>query len=106
MDQIPHGPKHLICPQHRKKMSLVCHTCPWWVQIRGKDPQTGKELDQWSCAVALLPTVILETAHQTKSVAAATESFRNEVVAANERAVKERLGLARPSPPPMLIEEG
>ena len=51
--------------------------------MRGKHPQTGEDIDEWKCADAWLLTGILETARQARSGAAATESFRNEMVAAN-----------------------
>jgi hypothetical protein len=78
--QRPLGPEGLYCPFWRKAMSKVCHTCPQWVQLRGTNPQTGKEVDSWQCAAASLPMLLLENAKQTRQGAAATESFRNEVV--------------------------
>lgn len=46
-------------------------------------PQTGKEIDDWACAIAWMPVLQIETAQQTRQVGAATESFRNEMVRAN-----------------------
>lgn len=83
MKQIPLGPSHLICPLHRKAMSKVCHSCPWWTQIRGKNPQSNEEIDQWNCAIGVLPMLNIEVAQQVRQGAAATESFRNEMVRAN-----------------------
>jgi hypothetical protein len=80
MTQIPHGPDNLICPLHRSKMSKVCHTCPLWVQLRGKNPNTGAEVDQWNCALASLPMLLVENAQQSRQNGAATESFRNVMV--------------------------
>lgn len=54
--------------------------CSWFTQIRGAHPQTGQEIDEWSCAIAIMPMLQLEVAKQARSGAAATESFRNEVV--------------------------
>lgn len=80
MTQIPRGSKDLVCPLHSKTMERVCHMCPLWVQVRGKDANSGKEIDQWNCSLAWLPTLLIENAKQTRSAAAATESFRNEMV--------------------------
>lgn len=80
MVQVPLGPKTSYCPLWRKKMVYVCHTCPLWVQLRGKDPSTGKDIDEWNCSLALLPQIALETAKQTMGVAAAVESARNDAV--------------------------
>ena len=80
MKQIPLGPAHLVCPYHQKKMNSVCHKCPLWTQIRGANPQTGETVDEWNCAHALLPMLLIENSQQTRQAGAATESFRNEMV--------------------------
>lgn len=51
-----------------------------WQQFRGVDKNTGKEVDEWRCAVSALPMLMIETASQVRQAGAATESFRNEVV--------------------------
>lgn len=58
----------------------VLFRCPWYVQVRGKDPQSDKEIDQWSCAIAWMPILLIENAKEVRQHAAATESFRNQVV--------------------------
>lgn len=79
--QVPIGPDHIKCPLWKKKMSEVCHKCPWWTCLRGKNPQTSADIDRWDCAIAHLPLLSIEVAQQVRQGAAATESFRNEVVA-------------------------
>jgi hypothetical protein len=83
--QKPHGPADMICPLHRSRMSKVCHTCPWWGPVRGRNPNTGEEVDHWNCAIALLPMLTINVANEARQGAAATESFRNEVVASMAR---------------------
>ena len=78
--QIPRGDEDRFCPLWRKAMSKVCHTCPWWVCVSGQNPQTGQRIDRWECAIAMMPILQVETAQQVRQGAAATESFRNEVV--------------------------
>lgn len=78
--KIPHGDEGMICPLHKADMSTVCHKCPWWTHVRGKNPQNEELIDDWRCAVAMLPMLMLETSQQVRQVGAATESFRNEVV--------------------------
>lgn len=58
--------------------------CGWFVQMRGTDPNTGKEVDEYSCAMAWLPMLLVENAAQSRSTGAAVESFRNEMVKAND----------------------
>lgn len=58
----------------------VLYRCPWYVQVKGFDPNTGAEIDHWACAIAWMPTLLINTANETRQGAAATESFRNEMV--------------------------
>lgn len=81
--QIPHGDENIICPFWRKPQSEVCHKCPLWVQIRGKNPQGEDTFDQWGCTLGFLPMLLLEGAQQTRQAGAAIESFRNEMVKQN-----------------------
>lgn len=83
--QIPLGPSHLKCPYNGKKCSLVCHTCPQWIALRGTNPNTGAEVDEWMCATAALPMLLIENAQQSRQNGAATESMRNEIVRIAER---------------------
>ena len=63
MKQVPRGPEELNCPQWQKPMSEVCHKCPKWIQVRGKNPNTGQEVDEWNCADALLPMLPVSYTH-------------------------------------------
>jgi len=57
--------------------------CAWFTCLRGTHPQTGQEIDEWMCAVSALPMLQIEVAKEARQGAAATESFRNEMVKAN-----------------------
>lgn len=59
--------------------------CAWWTHIRGKHPQSGADLDMHDCAVKWLPTLLLETAKETRQAAAATESARNDITARQDQ---------------------
>lgn len=87
MAQIPHADEGFICPLHKQDMSKVCHKCPWWILVRGKDPQTTKEIDNWGCAVGFMPLLMIETTQVTRGNSAAIESFRNEMVTAGNQLV-------------------
>ena len=54
--------------------------CSWFCQIRGTDPQTGKEIDEWGCAVTWMPVLLIENSQMQRQTGAAVESFRNETV--------------------------
>jgi len=58
--------------------------CAWFVQMRGTDPNTGKEVDEYSCAMSWMPMLLVENAMQGRQTGAAVESFRNEMVKANQ----------------------
>jgi|TARA_E500000318_G_C3545406_1_gene206444 hypothetical protein len=57
--------------------------CGWFIQIRGKHPQTGNEVDEYGCAMALMPMLMIENSRQTSQAGSAIESFRNEMVKQN-----------------------
>jgi hypothetical protein len=80
MAQIPHADPGLVCPLHQKPMEQVCHTCPWWLYMRGTNKNTGQDVDDWGCAIGFLPMLLIETAAQTRGAAAATEDARNKIV--------------------------
>lgn len=61
--------------------------CGWFTQIRGTGPD-GKEVDSWGCAVAWMPMLLLENAHQSRQTASSVDSFRNSMIDANERSVQ------------------
>lgn len=66
--------------------------CAWFMKIKGKDPQSDKEIEEWGCSMAWLPVLMIENSQQQRSTGAAVESFRNEMVKANE--VGQRVLLA------------
>lgn len=58
--------------------------CSWYTQIRGMNPNTGEQIDEWGCAINWLPMLMIENSQQQRSTGAAVESFRNEMVKSNE----------------------
>jgi hypothetical protein len=86
--KIPHADEGMICPLHKVDTSTVCHKCPWWTRVIGKNPQSEEMIDDWRCAVALLPMLLVENAQMSRQTGAAMESFRNTVVEA--AAVRDR----------------
>ena len=58
--------------------------CAWFCHLRGSNPNTGNEVDEYSCAIAWLPVLLIENAGQSRQAGAAIESFRNEMVKANQ----------------------
>lgn len=70
------------CPLIKK--DCVGLQCAWFTQVRGHNPNTGKEVDEWACAIAWMPVLMIENSQQQRQTGAAVESFRNEMVKANE----------------------
>ena len=93
--KIPHADEGTVCPLHKVDCSTVCHKCPWWTRVIGKNPQSEEMIDDWRCAVALLPMLLIENAQQTRQAGAAIESFRNNVVAGVAEAVSSVGGAGR-----------
>lgn len=69
-----------FCPLIKK--DCVQLKCAWFTCLRGTNPSTGAEVDEWMCAVSALPMLQIEVAKEARQGAAATESFRNEMVQA------------------------
>lgn len=70
------------CPLLKK--DCVGHKCAWYTYIRGFNPNTGQEVDEWACTITWLPMLMIENSQQQRSTSSAVESFRNEMVKANE----------------------
>lgn len=58
--------------------------CRFWVHVHGRDPQTGAEIKSGDCAIAWMPVLMIENSKVNRETGAAVESFRNEMVKANE----------------------
>ena len=80
--QIPHADPGAVCPLHKVDCSKVCHKCPWWIRITGKNPQSEEMMDKWSCAISLLPILMVDNTAVNRGNVVAMETFRNGVVEA------------------------
>lgn len=67
-----------FCPLIKK--DCIENKCQWYCQVRGVNPNTGQPVDEWQCAINLLPILLIENSQQQRSTSAAVESFRNETV--------------------------
>ena len=67
-----------FCPL--MKQECIGLKCAWFTKVMGHNPQTGKEVEEWACAVAWLPMLAIENSQNTRMSGAAVESFRNEMV--------------------------
>lgn len=75
-----------FCPLIKK--DCVEMKCAWFTRIQGYDMNTGNQVDEWQCAISLMPMLLVENSGQQRQTGAAVESFRNEMVKANEQSAK------------------
>lgn len=84
--------KNLRCPASAFAKScreiVIEYECPKYVQIRGMDPNTGEPVDRFGCVDSFLPMLLIENSQQQRQTGAAVESFRNEMVKANENSTR------------------
>ena len=71
-----------FCPLIKK--DCVGLTCAWYTRVQGYDVNTGGQVDSYECAISWLPMLLIENSGQQRQTGAAVESFRNEMVKANE----------------------
>lgn len=58
--------------------------CRRWTQIMGRNPNTGEDMNRWDCIDNWTPILLMENSFVNRQTGAAVESFRNEMVKANE----------------------
>jgi hypothetical protein len=68
--------------------------CRFWIYVHGKNPQTGEEVKNGDCAMAWTPMLLIENSKVNRETGAAVESFRNEMVKANEKSNQVLLATA------------
>jgi hypothetical protein len=94
--------KGSFCPFIKKdciQMQCALFTC-----VRGVDMNTGKELDEWGCAMGWLPMLLINSANESRKTCAATESFRNEMVDQSKQTQQVLLAAAQMANQPFVLE--
>lgn len=51
--------------------------CRWFVKLRGKDPQTDQDIDEFRCSMEWMPLLQVEHSLFQRQTGAAVESLRN-----------------------------
>lgn len=54
------------------------------MKVNGANPNTGEQIEEWGCAMAWMPILLIENSQQQRQTGSAVESFRNEMVKANQ----------------------
>ena len=71
-----------FCPLIKK--DCIGLQCAWFIKVQGVDTNTGNQIDEYQCAISWMPMLLIENSGQQRQTGAAVESFRNEMVKANE----------------------
>jgi hypothetical protein len=79
--------------------------CAWFMKVRGTNPNTGEEIDDYGCAIAWLPVMMIENSQQQRQTGAAVESFRNEMVKTNDMGQQVLLATLQQARPDLKIIE-
>lgn len=53
--------------------------CAWYVALKGNDPQTDESFDEWRCAMAWQPILMVNTGKETNRVSDGIQRLRNEM---------------------------
>lgn len=79
--------------------------CAWFMKVNGKHPQSEEIVEEWGCAIAWFPVLMIENSQQQRQTGAAVESFRNEMVRANEVGQQLLIATVQQSNPDMKVIE-
>lgn len=71
-----------FCPLIKK--DCVGLKCSWFTKVEGYNINTGKQVEEWSCAITFIPMLLIENSGMSRQTGAAVESFRNEMIKSNE----------------------
>lgn len=96
--------KPTLCPLLQKP--CIEHRCAWFIQMRGTNRNTGREVDEFGCAIAWLPMLLVENANEQRQTGAAVESMRNESVKASDATRKVLMAGLLGEQMPLRLEDG
>jgi hypothetical protein len=70
------------------KEECIQFKCAWFTKVEGYNINTGKQVEEWNCAMTFIPMLLIENSGMSRQTGAAVESFRNEMVKSNETTQK------------------
>lgn len=65
-----------FCPLIQK--ACVTHKCKWYKKIIGLNPQTGAQIEEYDCAIGMLPILLIENAAVGRQVSAEVNEVKKE----------------------------
>lgn len=90
------------CPQWRAPCRE--HKCRWFIQVIGKNPNTGANENRWDCSIAWLPILQIEMAQQARQAGASADKVATEVRKFHNKMVQMNLGAAHETKMNALLE--
>lgn len=79
--------------------------CAFFCKITGQNPNTGEHIDEYACSIQWMPILMIENSQMQRQTGAAVESFRNEMVTANQASQQILLAAANLNAPIGLIDQ-
>jgi hypothetical protein len=67
------------CPLHNFEPCKQLD-CAWFTKLAGKNPQGGTDIEEWGCAVTMMPLLLVAQTNAARGTQGAVESFRNRMV--------------------------
>lgn len=102
--------KDIMC--HRTGFARSCRDivkegqCRLWMQLQGSHPQTGEQMSKWGCADEFVPLLLIENSQQQRETGSAVESFRNEMVRANQQMIQVAMDTRQPDNMRLINQKG
>jgi hypothetical protein len=94
-----------ICPYLKKK--CIEHDCVMYTHVTMQfDPQTGAGKDCWTCAIALVPVLLIENARQNRQVAHEVGRATHEITQRQDKLNDLARGSQKLTVPDMKAIEG
>lgn len=67
-----------MCPLIKDKCAR--HQCAWYTKVSGTNPQSGKQVDDFGCAIAWLPILTIENSNQQRQTASSVDKVANQIL--------------------------
>lgn len=88
-----------VCPlltfDPDQPVECIEHNCMFYTQVQGQNPQTGEMVNEWGCAIAWTPVLLIENSQQMRQAGAGIDKLTNEVCREGERGRQFWLGLTQ-----------
>lgn len=84
-------------PDRSCPLGHTCKDCHWYILIQGKDPNTGQDINRKDCAIAWIPTLLIDNSMRQHQTGAAIDQLRDIVSNDNDQLKRIMIAAARPT---------